>query len=172
MSDADEYVDGTDPTDPDADNDGSNDGAEKAAGTDPANPDSDGDGLLDGVETGTGTFVDANDTGTDPLAADTDGDGASDAFEVDENTDPNDADSVPAIPVLQPSFVPINEFVPGAYAPDLTQNGLNFQENHYPGGVIFNNQAEGNYNAHGSGDPAPDRSFDAIEPLASHGNGG
>ncbi|MDG2486477.1 MAG: hypothetical protein P8M65_02090, partial [Roseibacillus sp.] len=172
VNDPDEYVDGTDPTEADADNDGSNDGAEKAAGTDPANPDTDSDGLLDGVETGTGTFVDANNTGSDPLASDSDGDGASDGFEITENTDPNDENSTPAIPVVQPSFVPINEFVPGAYGPDLTQTGLNYQQNKYNGGVIVNNQAEGNYNAHVSGNPTPNSSFDAIVPWASHGNGG
>ena len=172
VSDPDEYVDGTDPTVADADEDGSNDGEEKAAGTDPANPDSDGDGLLDGVETGTGTFASASDTGTDPLNADTDDDGASDGFEVNENFDPNDPNSNPDIPIVQPSFVPIDELAPGAYGPDLTQNGVNYQENHYDAGVIINNAAQGNYDVHVSGDPAPLRSFDAIEPLASHGNGG
>ncbi|MAF22909.1 MAG: hypothetical protein CMP26_09965, partial [Roseibacillus sp.] len=172
VNDPDEYVDGTDPTEADADNDGSNDGAEKAAGTDPANPDTDGDGLLDGVETGTGTFVDANDTGTDPLALDSDGDGATDSWEVTSNTDPNDENSTPVIAVVQPSFVPIDEGVPNGYLPDLTQTGLNFQKNNYNGGVIFNNRAEGNYNAHVSGNPTPNSSFDAIVPWASHGGGG
>ena len=167
-----ELAAGTDPADDDSDDDTLLDGAELTAGTNPLSNDTDGDGLGDGVETGTGTFVDANDTGTDPLLADTDGDGAGDSYEIDQNYDPNDADSTPPIPVVQPSFVPINEFVPGGYAPDLTQTGLNFQENHYAGGVIFNNQAEGNYNAHVSGSPTPIRSFDAIEPLASHGGGG
>ena len=172
INDPDEYTDGTDPTEADADGDGSNDGAEKAAGTNPFDPDSDNDGLLDGVESLTGTFVDANDTGTDPLDPDTDGDGATDGFEVTENTDPNDANSLPDTPTIQPSFVPINEIAPGAYGPDLANAGVNYQENHYGGGVIFNNQAQGNYNAHVSGNPAPLRSFDAIEPLTSHGNGG
>ena len=140
--------------------------------TDPTNADTDGDGLLDGVETRTGTFVDANDTGTDPTLPDTDGDGSGDRFEIEQNFDPNDATSGPPFLVVQPSFVPINEFVPGSYTPDLTQTGLNYQENHYVGGVIFNNQAEANYNAHISGIPRPLRSFDGIEPLASHGDGG
>ena len=172
VNDPEEYDDRTDPTVADADEDGSNDGQEKAAGTDPANPDSDGDGLLDGVETGTGTFVSTSDTGSDPLNADTDGDGASDGFEVDENFDPNDPNSNPDIPVIQPSFVPINELAPGSYGPDFTQSGVNYQENHYSGGVIFNNAAQGNYDVHTSGVPAPLRSFDAIEPLTAHGGGG
>ena len=52
----------------------SNDPDEIANGTDPGNPDSDDDGLLDGVETNTGTFVSATDTGTNPLESDSDGD--------------------------------------------------------------------------------------------------
>ena len=112
---------GTDPNDPDTDGDGLDDGAEIAAGADPLNTDSDGDGLLDGVETGTGIFVDANNTGTDPLDIDSDGDGASDSFEISENTDPNDAGSTPSFPIVQPSFVPINELAPGSYGPDFTQ---------------------------------------------------
>ena len=162
----------TDPLVADTDEDGANDGAEITAGTDPLNADTDGDGLLDGVETNTGVFVSASDTGSDPLAADTDEDGASDGFEVSENFDPNDPDSSPDIPVVQPSFVPINELVPGAYGPDFAQNGVDYQENHYGGGVIFNNNAQNNYDVHTSGNPAPLRSFDAIAPLTSHGNGG
>ena len=172
VNDPDEYVDGTDPTEPDVDNDGSNDGQEKAAGTDPANPDTDGDGLLDGVETGTGTFIDANDTGTDPLSIDTDGDGASDALEITENTDPNDADSTPSLVTIQPSFVPINEVPGGVYSPDLTQTGINYQENKYGAGTILNGQSFNNYNIHVSGDPAPNSSVDAIVPWTSHGPGG
>ncbi len=172
VNDPDEYTDGTDPTEADADGDGSNDGAEKAAGTSPFDPDSDNDGLLDGVESGTGIFVDANDTGTDPLNPDTDGDGATDGFEVTENTDPNDANSTPDTPTIQPSFIPINELAPGAYGPDFANPGVNYQENHYGGGVIFNNNAQNNYDVHTSGDPAPNRSFDTIEPLTSHGGGG
>jgi len=167
-----EYNNCTDPNDPDSDDDGLDDGAEIAAGADPLNPDSDGDSLLDGVETGTGIFVDANNTGTSPLDIDSDGDGANDSFEVTENTDPNDATSTPSIPIVQPSFVPINELAPGSYGPDFTQNGVDYQENHYGGGVIFNNNALGNYTVHTSGVPAPTASLDAIEPLTAHGNGG
>jgi len=171
-SDLQEYDDRTDPTNADSDGDGSSDGEETTAGTDPLNTDSDGDGLLDGVETGTGIFVDTNDTGTDPLDIDSDGDNATDGFEVGEGTDPNDAASTPSVPIIQPSFVPINELAPGAYGPDFTQRGVNYQENHYGGGVIFNNNALSNYTVHTSGVPAPTASFDAIEPLTAHGNGG
>ena len=75
-------------------------------------------------------------------------------------------------PVVQPSFIPIVELAPGSYGPDLTRNGVNYQENHYPGGVIFNSNTLNNYNVHTSGNPTPLRSFDAIEPLTSHGDGG
>ena len=74
--------------------------------------------------------------------------------------------------MVQPSFIPINELAPGSYGPDLTRNGVNYQENHYPGGVIFNSNTLNNYNVHTSGNPTPLRSFDAIEPLTSHGDGG
>ena len=167
-----ELAAGTNAQDDDSDDDGLLDGAELTAGTNPLSDDTDGDGLLDGVETGTGILVDSNDTGSDPTLADTDGDGAGDALEVALNTDPSDANSKPDTQIVQPSFIPIAEFAPGSYAPDLTQTGLNYQENHYAAGVIFNNQAEGNYNAHVSGDPAPISSFDAIVPWASHGPGG
>ncbi len=93
----------TDPTDPDSDNDGLQDGVEDANGdgstndpiiggtgtsgsgeTDPNNPDTDGDGLTDGNESdGVG---DLNGIGmTDPLDTDTDDGGSDDGTEV--NTD-------------------------------------------------------------------------------------
>ncbi|MDP7494839.1 MAG: hypothetical protein QGI77_00320, partial [Roseibacillus sp.] len=67
------------------------------AGTDPTNPDSDNDTLLDGVETNTGTFVDANDTGSDPLDFDSDDDSIGDGTEVASGFDPNDPASYPEI---------------------------------------------------------------------------
>ncbi|MEM7083187.1 MAG: OmpA family protein [Pseudomonadota bacterium] len=97
----------TDPTDPDTDDDGLQDGVEDANGdgatgpveiggtgtsgsgeTDPANPDSDGDGLTDGVEVvGTGPL---SGTGpTDPLDTDTDDGGVTDGIEATADmTDP------------------------------------------------------------------------------------
>lgn len=59
--------------------------------------DDDDDGLLDAVETDTGAFAGPNDTGSDPLVADTDGDGWSDGEEVAAGSDPNDAQSQPAL---------------------------------------------------------------------------
>lgn len=66
---------GTNPNDPDTDDDGLSDGAEvNTHDTDPLNPDTDGDGLLDGAE--------VNTHGTDPLDPDTDNDGLTDGQEV------------------------------------------------------------------------------------------
>ncbi len=66
---------GTNPNDPDTDDDGLSDGAEvNTHHTDPLNPDTDGDGLKDGAE--------VNIHGTDPLDADTDDDGLKDGQEV------------------------------------------------------------------------------------------
>ncbi len=68
-------------------------------------PDADGDGLPNEVETGTGVFTSPGDTGTDPLDPDSDGDGHLDGDEVALGSDPNDAGSVPPIPV--PSLAPV-----------------------------------------------------------------
>jgi len=94
----------TNPARADSDEDGVNDGAELsrtvggvAAPTNPLDPDTDGDGLSDGVETGTGVFVSAADTGSNPLLADSDGDGFSDFIEVQEGSNPNVAQSTPAL---------------------------------------------------------------------------
>lgn len=81
----------------DFDNDESTNEEEFNRGTDPTNPDSDGDGLNDGPETNTGIFVDVDDTGSDPLKADSDGDTISDGDEVNATggfaTDPNKKDT-------------------------------------------------------------------------------
>jgi hypothetical protein len=77
----------TAPKDPDTDDDGLSDGDEVLVlGTDPLDPDTDGDGLTDGDE----VLV----LGTDPLVADTDGDGLLDGDEVQvHGTNPLDADT-------------------------------------------------------------------------------
>jgi hypothetical protein len=77
LSNSEEAFFGTDPEDPDTDDDGLLDGTEvdMADGTgspDPLDPDSDDDGLLDGDEVL---------LGTDPSNPDTDGDGVSDAVD-------------------------------------------------------------------------------------------
>ncbi len=86
-----EYQLGTDPTDPDSDDDNLEDGPEVAGAgsrppTDPLDPDSDGDGLDDDVETNTGIWAGAADTGTDPTNSDTDSDGLTDAVETNTGT--------------------------------------------------------------------------------------
>lgn len=86
----------TDPIDPDTDDDGLDDGFERAAEnpTDPTDPDSDADGIPDGVE-------DANANGrvdvgeTDPTNPDSDGDGLVDGtedFDGDGVVDPGESD--------------------------------------------------------------------------------
>ncbi|MEZ4315954.1 MAG: putative metal-binding motif-containing protein [Myxococcota bacterium] len=77
---------GTDPLDPDTDNDGLTDGSEVHTwGTDPLDPDTDDDSLLDGAEVQT--------HGTDPLDPDSDDDGLLDGPEVNGTTDPLDPDT-------------------------------------------------------------------------------
>jgi hypothetical protein len=83
LFDSQEEVLGTDPEDPDSDDDGVGDGVEvDDLGTDPLDDDSDDDTLTDGVEVS---------LGTNPLAADTDGDSFDDAVEVGLlGSNPND----------------------------------------------------------------------------------
>src|SRR6056297_2764859 len=95
LSDAEEATLGTDPADPDSDDDGLDDGTEvNTTGTDPLDADTDGDGLGDGEE--------VNTTGTDPNNVDTDGDGVDDKTEVDSGTDPNDGSDFPTTGSLPP----------------------------------------------------------------------
>jgi hypothetical protein len=101
LADGAEVIDlGTDPLDPDSDDDGLGDGVEVVdLGTDPLEPDSDGDGLTDGKE--------ANFHATKPLDPDTDGDGFDDDPEVRAGSDPTQSAStpVPSQPALfQASF--------------------------------------------------------------------
>ncbi len=77
---------GTDPNNPDTDNDELKDGEEVLRlRTDPRNPDTDADQLTDGEE--------VLRRGTDPLNPDTDGDRLSDGEEVRIGTDPTKADT-------------------------------------------------------------------------------
>jgi len=90
LSDAEEAVLGTDPNDPDSDDDGLPDGEEvHVRGTDPLNSDTDGDGLEDGVEILNGLDpLDPADAGADP-----DGDGLTNAEEIAAGTNRLDSDS-------------------------------------------------------------------------------
>ena len=104
-----ERVLGTDPYDPDTDNDGIKDGDEvNTYGTSPVDFDTDGDGLGDGDEIARGTDpkdIDSDDDGledgeevmsygTNPLKSDTDGDGLGDNEEITRyRTDPLDPDT-------------------------------------------------------------------------------
>ena len=91
LTDEEEAVLGTDPTNPDTDGDGLEDGQEVANGLDPldatdAGADSDEDGLTNAEELA---------LGTDRLNPDTDGDGFIDGLEVFFESDPLDPDSTP-----------------------------------------------------------------------------
>lgn len=93
LSDADEATHGTDPDDPDTDQDGLADGAEVTThGTDPLDPDTDDGGTTDGAEVTNGTNP-VDDPADDLPSTDGDGDGLADAEEATHGTDPADADS-------------------------------------------------------------------------------
>ena len=101
-----EYSRGTDPEDPDTDDDDLIDGHETGTGTwvsatdtgtNPKDSDSDNDGLGDGVEDNGGVFVSSEQTGTDPNVADSDSDTWGDGTEVTAGTDPNDPTSFPLV---------------------------------------------------------------------------
>jgi RHS repeat-associated protein len=89
-----DYVEGllgTDPNDPDSDDDGLNDGDEvNTYKTNPLDPDSDGDSLTDGNE--------ANSHSTNPTKIDTDGDFFGDGLELEAGTDPLDPNDFPPGP--------------------------------------------------------------------------
>jgi len=112
-TDLQEFLAGSDPTNPDTDGDGLTDGEELnrmvdgvPAPTSPVLRDTDGDGLLDSEETGPGgPFVSVTNTGTDPLVADSDGDGFSDHIEVLRGSDPNLASSIPGSAASGPLVV-------------------------------------------------------------------
>ena len=98
LTNIEEYNLGTNPNDPDTDDDTLIDGDELAGAglrppTDPLNADSDNDGLNDGVETNTGTYVSDTDTGTDPTVADCDGDGLVDGVETNTGTFVSETDT-------------------------------------------------------------------------------
>ena len=74
----------------DSDSDGLSDRQEAVLGTSPTNADTDGDGISDGDELQFGRLGQV----TDPLNADSDGDGVSDLEEAIAGTDPNSATSL------------------------------------------------------------------------------
>ncbi len=98
----------------DSDQDGLSDEDEATRGTDPLNPDSDDDGLTDGAE--------VNTHGTDPMRVDTDGDTLSDGREVGSGTDPldpNDPAEITAIAYIVPTDTAGNQDFGGALGHDF-----------------------------------------------------
>ena len=106
VADVDEEAYGTDPSNPDTDGDGLQDGDELfSVGTDPLSADTDGDGILDGEDpdTGSGQGADSDGDGLDdeteqylgcdPANPDSDGDGLDDLDELYAQTDPTNPDS-------------------------------------------------------------------------------
>lgn len=82
------------PATTDFDGDGASDAKEFIDQTNATNPDSDGDGLTDGQEDNGGIFFSAGRTGSDPLDSDSDDDGLRDGPEVNTHfTNPNIADT-------------------------------------------------------------------------------
>jgi hypothetical protein len=79
----------------DPDIDGSDNLQEFTRGTNPRDPDSDDDEIFDGNETNTEIFVSASNTGTDPLDRDSDDDGLQDNLETGppSSSDPNKSDT-------------------------------------------------------------------------------
>ncbi len=101
LSNAQEATEGTDPENPDTDNDGLNDGQEvNQFGTNPRQQDTDGDTLSDGDE--------VNEHGTSPTNPDTDGDGVPDGVEVNNGTNP----LLPPTATPTPSNTPQNTNTP------------------------------------------------------------
>ncbi|GMQ78299.1 MAG: hypothetical protein BMS9Abin02_0800 [Anaerolineae bacterium] len=112
----------------DRDGDGLSDLQENVVGTDPDNPDSDNDGLLDGEEvltwatnplsqdTDSDELSDGSEVlqyGTSPTNQDTDGDGLSDGLEIITGTNPLDSiDPVPSVTITAALPAPTQEPTP------------------------------------------------------------
>lgn len=125
LTNAEEAALGTDPKNPDSDDDGISDGDEvNIYGSDPLNLDTDGDTLYDGGELVYGTGILNPDTDgdglsdgeevyiyhTNPTVADTDGDGIPDGEEVRNGTNPLQAGAVvPTVPPAAPPTLPAQQ---------------------------------------------------------------
>ncbi|GAA5481477.1 hypothetical protein [Haloferula sargassicola] len=105
LTDYDEFLEGTDPTDSDTDDDGLNDGDEISGDlnvdffnepTVPLLADTDGDGLTDGEEISGSLNAGFGGAATDPNQQDSDFDEETDASELAFGSNPNDAASLPA----------------------------------------------------------------------------
>jgi eukaryotic-like serine/threonine-protein kinase len=126
LSNAEELRLGTDPNNPDTDNDGLTDYEEvKIYGTDPLNNDTDGDTLLDGYE--------VNVLKTSPKLADTDGDGLNDNVDPDPGRPPTLTPTFTETPTPTPTPTGTPTAVPGTVG-DFTGTWGNIAEN--PSGLV------------------------------------
>lgn len=108
LSNQQEQILGTDPNNPDSDQDGLNDGLEVLVySSDPRRADTDGDGLTDPQE--------INQYGTLPNNPDTDGDGVWDGIEVSQGTNPRRSDLLPT-----PTSTPLATLTTPTPLPSLT----------------------------------------------------
>ncbi|MEN9699866.1 MAG: hypothetical protein RLZZ301_1064 [Bacteroidota bacterium] len=115
---------GTNPTNPDTDGDGQNDGTEVTNGSDPLNP-CDPDDTLPGcqIDTDFDGLTDAQEAtlGTNPNNADTDGDGINDGTEVTNGSNPLD----PCDPDATSPECATGIYFPTAFSPNGVGDGLN-----------------------------------------------
>ncbi len=99
LSNSQEALVGSDPNNPDTDNDGLSDGTEVLEyGSNPLRSDTDSDGLSD--------FDEVTRHGTSPINSDTDGDGVSDGAEVAQGRNPRTPEIAPATPAATATLLP------------------------------------------------------------------
>ncbi len=162
-----ERANGTDPRDPDTDDDGIFDGDEvDVVGSDPLNPDSDGDTIPDGEEiiAGADGFV------TNPLRRDTDGDTVPDEVELAAvpPTDPTDANDPPPPALPTTGLVALYPFEQsgGTTAPDgATRDGAQDAEQNQ-GAIAFSTMGIlGSALDLGGGGPSSLQAADAIPQM-------
>jgi serine/threonine protein kinase len=120
LSNAKELQLGTEPNNPDTDNDGLNDGEEvNIHGTDPKKQDSDGDTLSDGDE--------VNILQTSPNNVDTDGDGQNDNIDPDPGNPPTITPTPTFTSTMTPTPTPTGTALPGTLD-DFTGSWVNIEE--------------------------------------------
>ncbi|MGJ8697767.1 MAG: DNRLRE domain-containing protein [Verrucomicrobiaceae bacterium] len=132
LTNSEEQVAGTKPTNADTDGDTLSDGVEVAGPTDPLDPDTDGDHLRDDVEV-------AAESTTDATVPDMDFDGFLDGVEVEGGSNPNDFSSTPSIATISWAVSELTSetdliaqgdllFAENFGGPEATVNGILFED--------------------------------------------